>query len=311
MMTKAREKKEIRESQTLHWRRLTKEVAQENGVLEKVRVRMVMATTVAKVAKWRKELMAERQRKERRHGARERSQGRNQSYLDVWKTGHFAAWCRKGGNRNLYAIEEEDSEHADETIDIEEDLQAWCLLEACENEQWQAATSRRGKQKMKKANQTSLLSVESSLKLNQKEIIEVEDKCVKVRVTMDSGGAGHVMPDTMFPRVKLQRKTSPKTFVAANGEQIRGLGEKRIPLKTNEGIQRCITFRSASVVKPLISLQKVVRAGNVVVLDERNPHIRSIQDRTTTKLDVNSGVYTMDMWICIDETGPVVSWQGQ
>ena len=74
--------------------------------------------------------MAEGQRKERRHGARERWQGRNQSLLDVWNSGHFAAWCRKGGNRNLYAIEEEDSEHAEETIDIEEDLQAWCLLEA-------------------------------------------------------------------------------------------------------------------------------------------------------------------------------------
>ena len=82
---------------------------------------------------------------------------------------------------------------------------------------------------MKKANQTSLLSVESSLNLNQKEIIEVKDKCVKVRVTMDSAGAGLMMFETMFPRVKLQRKTSPKTFVAANGEQIRGLGEKKIP----------------------------------------------------------------------------------
>ena len=48
---------------------------------------------------------------------------------------------------------------------------------------------------------------------------------------MDSGGAGHVMPETMFPRVKLQRKTSPNTFVAANGGQIKGLREKKIPLK--------------------------------------------------------------------------------
>ena len=33
------------------------------------------------------------------------------------KTGHIAASCRKGGNRNLYAIEEEDNEYAEETID--------------------------------------------------------------------------------------------------------------------------------------------------------------------------------------------------
>ena len=33
------------------------------------------------------------------------------------KTGHIAASCRKGGNRKLYAIEEEDHEYAEETID--------------------------------------------------------------------------------------------------------------------------------------------------------------------------------------------------
>ena len=82
-----------------------------------------------------------------------------------------------------------------------------------------------------------------------KEITEVKDRWVKVRVTMDSGAAGHVMPETMFPRVKLERKASPKTFVAANGEQIRDLGEKRIPFKTKEGTQRSITFRSANIVE--------------------------------------------------------------
>ena len=64
------------------------------------------------------------------------------------------------------------------------------------------------------------------------------------------------------------------------------------------------------MVKPLISMQKVVRASNIVVLDVMNPHIRSTRDGTVIKLDVNNGVCTMDMWICLDETGPVFSWQG-
>ena len=86
------------------------------------------------------------------------------------------------------------------------------------------------------------------------------------------------MLETMFPHVKLERKTTPKKFV-----------------KTNEGIQRCVTFRSANVVKPLISMQKV--------------HIRNIRDGTVIKLDVSNDVYTMDMWICLDETGPVFRWE--
>ena len=56
--------------------------------------------------------------------------------------------------------------------------------------------------------------------------------------------------------------------MAANGEQIKDLGEKSIAFKTNDGVQRCIAF-SANVVKLLISMQKVVRAGNTVVLDEK------------------------------------------
>ena len=63
--------------------------------------------------------------------------------------------------------------------------------------------SRRNKQRVKRANQSSLLSVESSKNLNSKKVVETNDKWVKVRVTMDSGAAGHVMPETMFPHVKL------------------------------------------------------------------------------------------------------------
>ena len=114
----------------------------------------------------------------------------------------------------------------------------------------------RRREKKKKANQASLLSVDSSHNSKAKETIEGKDRWVDVRVTMDSGAARHGMPETMFPRVKLERKTSPNKFVAATGEQIRDMGEKKIPLKTNQGNQMCMMFRSASVVKPLTTMQK-------------------------------------------------------
>ena len=87
--------------------------------------------------------------------------------------------------------------------------------------------------------------------------------------------------------------------------------QRKFHSRQNEGMRRCITFRSARVVKPLISMHNVVRVGNVVVLDEMNPHIPKFRDGTTIKLDANKGVYTMDMWVCTDETGPVFSWHGQ
>ena len=37
----------------------------------------------------------------------------------------------------MYAIGEDDSENVEEPVDNEQDLQAWCVLEESETEQWQ------------------------------------------------------------------------------------------------------------------------------------------------------------------------------
>ena len=98
------------------------------------------------------------------------------------------------------------------------------------------------------------------------------------------------MLEAMIPRVNLARQNISKKNVGTNGEQIVDMREKNIPFKTNEGIQYCITFRSASVVKPLISTPKLVRAGNIVVLDEQNPHNRNVRVGTLIKLDEQRSV---------------------
>ena len=72
-----------------------------------------------------------------------------------------------GGNKNLYAIDEEDSEHVEEANDSEEDLQAWCLLEESENVQWQEVVNKR-KTEDEKANEASLLIVDRQSQLDIK-----------------------------------------------------------------------------------------------------------------------------------------------
>ena len=57
-------------------------------------------------------------------------------------------------------------------------------------------------------------------------------------------------------------------------------------------------LRNVSVVKSLISMRKVVQAGNVVVL-----HVRNTRDGRRA----NVVSTTMDMSVCLDEAGPVVS----
>ena len=91
-------------------------------------------------------------------------------------------------------------------------------------------------QNLKKAAHVSLLSVENNEGSSpKKKRIEVNGRWEKVRATMDSGAAGHVMLEGMSPRVKLERKTAPKKMVAANGEQIRDWGEKTNSIKDKRG----------------------------------------------------------------------------
>ena len=103
------------------------------------------------------------------------------------------------------------------------------------------------------------------------------------------------MPAEMILRVKLDRTSTTKKFVVANGENIKDWGEKTILFKSVEGVHRCIKIRSANVVKPLISMRKVVQAGNVVVQYEKNPHIRNIRDGAVIKLDVITECVSMKL----------------
>ena len=120
-------------------------------------------------------------------GKEKGGKGESRTCWACGKTGRIAAWCRKGGNKNLYAVDEDDGENAEESTENEEDLQAWFSLEESENDQWQEVISKQNKRKVKMVNQASLLIVENSHNSNPKKIVEVKGRCVKVRVTMDSG----------------------------------------------------------------------------------------------------------------------------
>ena len=176
----------------------------------------------------------------------------------------------------MNTVEEDQGDKSEEVHEDEDEdeLHAWCLLEESENEQWQEVTSKNSKlKKKKKLDREPLLSVENNSCASPTKVIEVKDNWANIRATLDTGAAGHVMPAEMFPRVKADRTSTTKKFVASNGERTKDSGEKTIPFKSVEGVHGCMKFRSASVVKPLISMRKVEQTGNVVVLNEKNPHI--------------------------------------
>ena len=76
-------------------------------------------------------------------GQEKGGKGETRTCWTCGKTGHIAAGCWQGSNKNLHAIDEDENENVEDTAEDEDDLQAWCWLEESESEQWQEVISRR------------------------------------------------------------------------------------------------------------------------------------------------------------------------
>ena len=119
-----------------------------------------------------------------------------------------------------------------------------------------------------------------------------------------SCGACHALRNV--PTCQTRAQKSPKRVVAANGEQIRDLGEKDCSFQDTQGNFKDAQHSEMRVLSNLsFQCRKLVgpEPVNIVVLDEKNPNIRNTRDGTMINLDVNSGVCTTGVWICLDETG--------
>ena len=116
------------------------------------------------------------------------------------------------------------------------------------SEQWKEVISKQSRKNMTTTAHTSLLSVvkPAQIRIPRKSLMS-RAVGIRIRVTMDTGAAGHVVLET------LKHNGEPKSFVAANGERIRDLGEKTLLFKTSAGNRRNIKCGSANVVKPSYS----------------------------------------------------------
>ena len=102
---------------------------------------------MAKAAKIEERTHGKGQRQERQQEAGERWQGRRPNFLDVWKIRTRCSLVPTRRQQDFVCHCVEVREHAEEANDSEEDLQAWCLLEESDNDQWPKVVSKRGKQK--------------------------------------------------------------------------------------------------------------------------------------------------------------------
>jgi hypothetical protein len=191
---------------------------------------------------------------------------------------------------------EEDSEPEDESM--------WLLMDKdpdtadSDDEGFKKILGKRGKQK----SNDEICSIE-----------ETSGKWVRISAGMDSCAAQTVMSRKMFPKMRIEQTEDSKNgkeYTAANGGKIKNEGQKIIPFTTVEGQELKMKVQVAEVTRMLISASKVAKAGNIVNLDAKNPHVKNIKTGKVTKLRHKNGIFLLDIWVNTDVTGPVFSRQG-
>ena len=85
-------------------------------------------------------------------------------------------------------------------------------------------------------------------------------------------------------------------YEVANGVRIPNLGEKKFLGVSEEGTTRTITAQVCEVTKPLLSVKKVMAAGNRVVFDADGSYIEDKQTQEKMWLKEENGMFLLRMW---------------
>lgn len=132
----------------------------------------------------------------------------------------------------------------------------------------------------------------------------------KIEAAVDSAAVDCVMPWQILPHIRTvpsDRSRTGRHYVAANNQEIKNRGQRKIRFTTEEGQTKTIGFQSAEVSRTLISVDKLNEAGCEVVLNKRNPRIITTKGEVI-KLRRKGGVFVLNMWIKLP--GPCEPGQG-
>ena len=170
-------------------------------------------------------------------------------------------------------------------------------------EPWESTLTRRRPKPPRSLSHAS--SVDSINVLNTIEpeglngVSEKQQEWIEVVFAVDSGATETVMREEMLEEIETVEGRAFKRGVkyeVANGVRIDNLGEKRFTGVTTEGSQRNITAQICEVNKALLSVRKVVSAGNKVVFDD----VSYIEDKNTGEpimMEDQGGMYVFKMWV--------------
>ena len=122
----------------------------------------------------------------------------------------------------------------------------------------------------------------------------------EIELAVDSGATETVIGENILKSIDLTEGMAYKRGVkyeVANGIRIPNLGEKKFIGVTENGMAREITAQVCEVNKPLLSVSKIVAAGNRVVFDPDGSYIEDAESGEKVWLKNQGGMYMIKMWV--------------
>jgi hypothetical protein len=122
----------------------------------------------------------------------------------------------------------------------------------------------------------------------------------EIELAVDSGATESVVPSTLpasIPTVDGPASKRGVLYEVASGHQIPNEGEKRFSAVTEEGKEKKLVLQVCDVNQGLLSVAKMMTAGNRVVFDPSGSYVESKTTGDRTWLKERGGMFIMKLWV--------------
>ena len=99
-----------------------------------------------------------------------------------------------------------------------------------------------------------------------------------------------------IPIQEADASRSGLNYASATGDPIPNLGEQRLPLMTQEGSLRAMTFQAAPVERALGSVKRMCSSGHIVVFDDDGSYVLNKLTGEVNWMREENGNYILDLW---------------
>ena len=163
---------------------------------------------------------------------------------------------------------------------------------------WTVKMSKKTRKKMS-FNNARNLNMLSTIEPGGMNVINATGCWEEIEFAVDSGATETVVNEDMLRSVEMKPGAASRRGVeyeVANGSTIPNLGEKRFRGFSSEGQGKDITAQVCDVNKALLSVRKIVAAGNKVIFEKQGAYIEDPGGRQIW-LEEKQGMYMLKLWV--------------